>query len=255
MPVVTHGGVSILNAIPLGLGSSCAVDINVEVDASFGKQQPGSALLDTITKFFGERSGREVSVIVKSDLPQGGGLKSSSAVAAGAVSALSSLTGLDVDIPVLAAKLSIEAGVSITGALDDVAASLYGGISICDNTNMRILRKIPFPEGYVFVLLPRGPRREFNPELLRKRWPAFKSISNLLHSGNYIEAMSRNGLTVSQALGYETDVLLKAMELGARASGVSGNGPSLFALVKEGDEGPAMELFSKLGTPIVRRPV
>lgn len=255
MPVITHGGVSILNAIPLGLGSSCAIDINVEVDASYGPQQPGSALLDTITDFFRGKSGREVSVKVKSDLPQGGGLKSSSAVAAGAVSTLSSLTGMEVDVPVLAARLSMEAGVSVTGALDDVAASLYGGISICDNTKMRILRKVPFPDGYTFVLLPRGPRREFNPDLLRKRWPAFKSISTLLHTGNYIEAMARNGLTVSQALGYETDVLLKAMDLGARASGVSGNGPSLFALVKEDEEGPIVDLFSMIGSPIVRRPI
>lgn len=255
MPVITHGGVSILNAIPLGLGSSCAVDLSVEVEASFGRQEPGSALVDTITGYFSKRSGRDVSVKVRSDLPRGGGLKSSSAVAAGAVSALAAITGLEVDVPVLAAKLSIEAGVSVTGALDDVAASLYGGISVCDNTKMKILKRDPFPEGYRFVLLPRGPRRNFDPDLLRRRWPAFKSISTLLYSGNYIEAMSRNGLSVSQALGYETDILLRAVELGAKASGVSGNGPSLFALVKEGDEGPIMDLFSPMGTPIIRRPI
>ncbi len=255
MPVITHGGVSILNAIPLGLGSSCAVDISVEVEASFGQQKPGSALLDTITRHFSELSGRDVSVKVRSDLPPGGGLKSSSAVAAGAVKALAEITGLEVDIPVLAARLSMEAGVSFTGALDDVAASLYGGISVCDNTRMKILKKEPFPDGYSFVLLPRGPRRDFDPSLLRRRWPAFKSISTLLYTGNYIEAMSRNGLTVSQALGYETDLLLKALELGAKASGVSGNGPSLFALVKEGDEGPILDLFSQLGAPIARRTV
>ncbi len=255
MSVITHGGISILNGIPLGLGSSCAVDMKVEVEASFGKQDPGSALLDTVTGFFSSRSGRDVSVKVKSDLPQSGGLKSSSAVAAGAVSALSSLTGIEVDIPVLAAQLSIEAGVSVTGALDDVAASLYGGISVCDNHKMKILKKIPFPEGYSFVILPRGFRTNFNPELLRRSWPSFKNIASLLHTGNFFKAMAHNGLTVSQVLGYETDVLLKAVDMGAKAAGVSGNGPSLFALVKEGDEGPLMDLFSTLGTPVTRRPL
>lgn len=255
MPVTTHGGVSILNAIPLGLGSTCAVDLNVEVEATFGPQQPGSVLVDTIARHFTALSGREACVKVKSEIPQGGGLKSSSAVAAGAVSALSSLTGIEVDIPVLAAQLSIKAGVSVTGALDDVAASLYGGISICDNNKMRILKKVPFPPGYMFVLLTRGPRKNFDPDILRRRWPAFKSISTLLFGGNYIEAMARNGLSVSKALGYETDVLLRAVELGAKASGVSGNGPSLFALVKEDEEGPIMELFATLGSPILRRPV
>lgn len=254
MQVTTYGGVSILNAIPLGLGSSCAVDMKVEVEASFGPHNPGSALVDTITGYFTARSGRETTVRVRSNLPQGGGLKSSSAVAAGAVSALSSLTGIEVDIPVLAAQLSIEAGVSVTGALDDVTASLYGGIAVCDNNKMKILRKLPFPDGYIFVILPRGPRKDFDPDLLRGRWPAFKSISSLLYDGKYIEAMARNGLTVSQALGYETDLLLTAVKLGAKASGVSGNGPSLFALVKEGDEGPIMDLFAPLGTPVARRP-
>lgn len=255
MSVITHGGVSILNAIPLGLGSSCAVDLPVEMDASFGRQPPGSSLLETITRYFMDRSGRDVSVSVKSELPQGGGLKSSSAVAAGAVSALSVLTGIEVDIPVLSAKLSIDAGVSITGALDDVTASLYGGITVCDNTKMRIIKRATFPEGYTFVLLPRGPRQKYDPEALRRRWPTFKSISSLLYAGNYIEAMARNGLAVSQALGYETQVLISAISHGAKASGVTGNGPSLFALVKEGDEGPIMDLFSSLGAPIVRRPV
>lgn len=255
MSVITHGGVSILNAIPLGLGSSCAVDLPVEVEASFGPQSPDSILLDTITRYFSSKSGREVSVKVKSEIPQGGGLKSSSAVAAGAVAALSSLTGMDVDIPVLAAKLSIEAGASITGALDDVVASLYGGISICDNTNMKIVRKVPFPDGYLFVLLPRGPRINFDPEVLRRRWPAFKGIASMVYNGRYIEAMAHNGLTVSQALGYETDLLLKAIDSGTKAAGVSGNGPSLFALVKEGEEGPVMDIFSSLGSPITRRPI
>ena len=255
MPVTTYGAVSILNAIPLGLGSSCAIDLSVQVETAFGHQANGSRLIETITGYFASRSGKEVSVSVRSSLPAGGGLKSSSAVAAGAVASLSSLTGIEVDVPVLAARLSVEAGVSITGALDDVAAALYGGISVCDNTKMKILRRAKLPDGYQFVILPRGPRNSFNPDALRKRWPTFKSISSLLMTGDYIGAMAKNGLAVSKALGYETDLLLRAVELGAKASGVSGNGPSLFALVKEGEEGPIMELLSTLGSPMTVRPV
>jgi shikimate kinase len=48
-------------------------------------------------------------------------------------------------------------------------------------------------------------------------------------------------------MGYEEEILERAERLGALASGVSGNGPSLFAITKEGDEGPIVEEFSKHG--------
>jgi len=46
---------------------------------------------------------------------------------------------------------------------------------------------------------------------------------------------------------YEEEILERAERLGALTSGVSGNGPSLFAITKEGNEGPIVEEFSKHG--------
>ncbi len=251
--VTSFGGVSILNAIPLGLGSTCAVDLRVVATAGYGGREPGSALTRTILKYFQERSGSELHVEIESRIPEGGGLKSSSAVAVSSISALSKLTGVEADVPILAARLSLDAGVSFTGALDDATAAFYGGVSVCDNTNMKIVRKAKLPGNISFVILPRGPRKNFDPMLLRRAWPSFKNISGMVMRGKYLEAMAKNGLTVSEILGYETNILLRAVELGAKASGVSGNGPSLFAAVEEGEEGPIMELFSKLGTPIVAK--
>lgn len=253
--MTSYGGVSILNAIPLGLGSTCAVDLKVVSTAGYGYREPGSVLTKTILKYFQEKSGSELHLEIESQIPESGGLKSSSAVAASSISALSQLTGVKVDVPVLSAKLSLEAGVSVTGALDDATAAFYGGVSVCDNTNMKIIRRAKLPGDLVFVIVPRGPRKDFDPVVLRKSWPNFKHISGLVMMGNYIEAMAKNGLTVSEILGYETEILLKAIELGAKASGVTGNGPSLFAAVNSGEEKPIVELFSSLGNTVVAKVV
>lgn len=250
--MTTHGGISVLNAIPLGLGSTCAVDLKVTVTAGYGGRGPSSSLVETVVKYFSEKSGSELNLEITSEIPEGGGLKSSSAVATASISALSQLTGIHVDVPMLAARLSLEAGVSVTGALDDATAAFYGGISVCDNSKMKIIRRASLPQGLSFVILPRGPRKDFDPMILRKNWPSFKHITGMVLKGNYVDAMARNGLTVSEVLGYETDVLLKTVEMGAIASGVTGNGPSLFALMKAGEESPVEELFSDMGKPIIK---
>lgn len=255
MRVTTYGGLSILNGIPMGLGSACAVDLKVEVDATRGKMDTDSVLVRAILDHFARETGQEYRVEIRSELPEAGGLKSSSAVAAGMISAIARMEGMDVDVPVLAAKLSMECGISVTGALDDAAASFYRGVSVADNSRMKVLRRDAFPDGFSFVIVPRGPRKDFDPQRLRLNWPSFKAISGLVLMKDYLNAMSRNGLTVSKVLGYETEALLRAIELGARSAGITGNGPSMFAVVKEGDEGPVMDHLSGFGKPLITRPV
>ncbi len=253
--VTSYGGISVLNAIPLGLGSTCAVDLKVDVTATYGPPNGNSRLTETIISYFQKETGRDFALDVKSQIPEGGGLKSSSAVATASIAALSRLTGLETDVPLLAAKLSLEAGVSVTGALDDATAAFYGGVSVCDNSKMKIIRRAKMPDGIEFVILPRGPRKDFEPAILQNRWPSFKMIAGLVMMGNYLEAMARNGLTVSEILGYETELLLRATKLGAKAAGVTGNGPSLFAAVGKDEEGQVIDLFSEIGKPITAKVV
>ncbi|MDO5846189.1 MAG: hypothetical protein Q4Q04_04610, partial [Methanocorpusculum sp.] len=54
----------------------------------------------------------------------------------------------------LGAKASIAAKISITGAYDDAAACLLGGLVFTDNKNMRLLRRTAMPEEYAVVILP-----------------------------------------------------------------------------------------------------
>lgn len=255
MPVRTHGGLSILNGISLGLGSTCAIGLDVEVEASHGSMETDSSLIRRILEYFREKTGKDFKLDIRSRIPQAGGLKSSSAVSTAAIASICELEGIEEDVPVLSARLSIESGVSVTGALDDATAAFYGGVSVCDNLKMKVIRRTKFPEGIVFVVLPRGNRTDFDPEPLRRNWPTFKAISGMVMKGDYLGAMASNGLAVSRILGYETDVLIRTVELGAKAAGVTGNGPSLFAAVNEGEEGPVLDLFSTLGKSIVSEAV
>ncbi|MCL4335599.1 MAG: shikimate kinase [Candidatus Thermoplasmatota archaeon] len=255
MLIKTHGGLSILNALPTGLGSTCAIDLEVAAEVRFGTGGASSELLDAIRSHFRRETGKDFMIEIKTGIPSGGGLKSSSAVATAVIAGMSKLTGLEVDIPVLAAKLSLQSGLSVTGALDDAAAAYYGGVSVSDNRKMRLIKMDKFPEGIVFVVIPRSGRSAFDPESLMRHWPIFKKIANSVLGGNYIEAMGLNGLAVSEIFGYETAIVRKALELGALASGASGNGPSIFAAVKEGEEGPVLDLYNSVGEAIIAKVV
>jgi shikimate kinase len=57
-----------------------------------------------------------------------------------------------------------------------------------------------------------------------------------------------NGIAIAKILYPNLeDIIVKALKLGALAAGVSGNGPSLFAVCREGDEEFFQELFSSYG--------
>jgi len=59
--------------------------------------------------------------------------------------------------------------------------------------------------------------------------------------------MRLNGVAVAEILGYDTTPIEESLRKGALAAGISGNGPSLFAACKEGEEGPLMDYLSSLG--------
>ncbi|TRM96102.1 hypothetical protein DJ530_13045 [Sulfolobus sp. E1] len=70
-----------------------------------------------------------------------------------------------------------------------------------------------------------------------------------------LEAMKLNGILIANLLGYSLDPVRDALKKGAVASGISGNGPSYFAIVKEGDEGPVYEILKRYGNVIITRPM
>ncbi|MCS7110672.1 MAG: shikimate kinase [Ignisphaera sp.] len=254
-----YGGVSIVNAIPAWLGSVMAVDLKAHAEASVCSSdcEHQSPLIRTVVGYFREKYNLPpLKIRIDSEIPQTSGLKSSSAVAVATIKAIAHKFSIyEPSIPRLAAELSRIAGVSITGALDDASAAFYGGIVFTDNLNMNILRVSDFRKDLDVVLLFKGVRRKVDVEELRKHYYLFKHVFEAAYSGDIFRAMTMNGLLIARILGYDENVIRRAIELGALASGVSGNGPTMFAVCREGDCGPLIDYFSAYGSTKIVKPV
>ncbi|MDK6028090.1 shikimate kinase [Ignisphaera sp. 4213-co] len=254
------GGISVVNAIPSGLGSAIAIDMKTKIfirRCSNFEKKPSSRLVEKILEYFSSRYGlSNLCADVVSDIPMGSGLKSSSSVAVALIKAVKNLNIVEeLDVPRLAAELSRLAGVSITGALDDAAAAYYGGVVFTDNTNMKVIRVLdPKLEMSVVILIPRGVSRPpMNVDKLRKYSHLFEEVFSIAIQGDIFRAMTLNGLLIARLMGYSEDVPRKALSMGASAAGVSGNGPATFAVCRAGDEGPIIEFFSRYGEVRVHR--
>ena len=174
--VKSPGSATIINAIATGYGSAFGIDLSIKAEARFGK--PGihcssdlgadpklmnicvknvlnhydiaadNSLEDSITNLdFGTGEGIEIKT--ESNLPLGSGLSSSSALSNAVVKAAASLIESnfnlnplsDMELINLGIESSLEAGVTITGAFDDASASYFGGITITDNFNRKLLAR------------------------------------------------------------------------------------------------------------------
>ncbi len=250
-----YAGVSIVNAIPAWLGSTMAVNLKIEVSLEEGSEHH-DGLIGVIIEHFRQSLGIPgLRVSVRSPIPAGGGLKSSSAVAVALIEAIKNKYGLNyIDTPKLASELSIKAGVSITGAYDDSTASYHGGISFTNNKENKLLDLREPPKDLSVIILARGGRTRIDPNALRRFEDLFREIFSIAIRGDILTAMRLNGIAVAEILGYEIEPIRKALRLGALAAGVSGNGPSIFAITKKGEEGPVIDLFSRLGRVLVTEP-
>ncbi|BBG24252.1 shikimate kinase [Sulfuracidifex tepidarius] len=252
-----YAGISIVNAIPSWYGSSGAVGLKVKAEIEETKErekEKESSLIREILDFFESKWDiPHLRVNVESEVPQGSGLKSSSAVSVAIIEEIYRRYNIEyLDPPKLSAILSIKAGVSFTGALDDASSSYYGGISFTNNKRFEIIEMREPPDGVSIVILRKGNRTNVNLKLLTKFSLTFSEIFKIARSCP-LKAMSLNGFLVAEVLGYPKEPIEMAMKKGALAAGISGNGPSYFAVTKEGDEGPIYDLFKKFGEPIITR--
>ncbi|ADM28533.1 shikimate kinase [Ignisphaera aggregans DSM 17230] len=248
-----YGGVTIVNAVPAWLGSAMAIDLRVRVYVDICRPTEicyyQSKLVEYIVKYFMKKYNiPRIKVYISSEIPPSSGLKSSSAVSVALIRCITSRFSIyEPSIPRLAAELSRLAGVSFTGALDDASASYYGGIVFTDNLNMNILKVLDLPKEYTTVLLFHATRNPVDVDRLRRCAYMFRDIFELAYQGEIFRAMTMNGLLIARLLGYNEDIPRKALEKGALAAGVSGNGPTIFAITRRGDEGPIYEYFSLYG--------
>jgi len=250
---------TVLNALATRRGSAFAID--AETTAIVERRDGGftgaiaeapdadTALIERCVELAFERAGADggAHVRTETEIPTAAGLKSSSAAANAAVlAALSAVDAADVE-RAEAARLGVraarETGVTATGAFDDAAASMLGGLVVTDNDDDRLLHRDDV--GWdVLVWTPEARAYSGETDIARceRIAPMADLAFDLATDGAYGRAMTVNGLAFSAALGFPTEPAVEAMP---HATGVSlsGTGPSVVAVGDRAALEPVAELW------------
>jgi len=174
---------------------------------------------------------------VRSPIPAKRGLKSSSAVSVAVAKAVANHVEAQLDprrILGIVADASLKSKTSLTGAYDDAAACLLGGVVFTDNQERRLLRVDILPASLVALVHVPAETKATGDLNLKD----FLHLSDLVGEawrlamkGNYKDAMLVNTLAYAPVLRVHPGFTLQAIERGAFAAGLSGKGPAEVALV------------------------
>jgi shikimate kinase len=256
------GAVSIVNAISTGRGATLGIDSTVEatVEAVEGNgiqiesdnHSMSSRLVNrvvekTIPKR--ELSQNKIIISLKSQIPTGYGLKSSSAISSAISLACHRLFRkkyTDRHVLLAGVDASIETKVSITGAFDDACACYYGGFVVTDNYKRKIVRMERAPAGLEAVVFVPNIRKRGNVKHLRTLGPVFERAWKLASEGQYWNAMVLNGIAGSTILNSDPKIISRAIEAGAIGASVSGNGPAIAAVARSDAVSRIKKVFADL---------
>ena len=256
---VMHGAVSIVNAIATGKGATLGISLNVEsvIEATQGSgivfENKESSLSSRLIKSVIEKAvpkneleKSKLRISLKSEIPSGYGLKSSSAISSVISLACAKLFRPQIDdLQVLrhGVEASIESKVSITGAFDDACACYFGGFAVTDNHNLKIIKSEKAPEDLSAVIFIPRSRKRGNVNKLKILGGVFAQAWSLANNSDYWNAMMLNGLATSTILNSDPRILTELIEAGALAASISGNGPSIAAIAKKANVSSVKKAF------------
>ncbi|HEX7628128.1 MAG TPA: shikimate kinase [Candidatus Methanoperedens sp.] len=240
-----YGAGTIINAISTWKGAAFGIELKTEAEVILtddkkitGYMEEGgdTTLIERSVQLtlsrFGSKTGAKVAT--KSQIPIASGLKSSSAAANASVLATLDALGEKLE-PLEVIKIGVQAAldakVTITGAFDDACASMLGGFVITDNKKKELLKREE-RDSQVLILAPGKRVLSSGTNVMRSRligkWVemAYKEAI----SGNYEKAMTLNGFLYCAALGFSTEPMMAALEVGIEGVSISGTGPAYTAL-------------------------
>ena len=145
---------------------------------------------------------------------------------------------------------------SITGAYDDACSCYYGGFNVTDNAKKKRIQFEKGPSNLIAVIfiavifIPKN-RKRGNLKKLKILSSVFENAWELARKTNYWEAMIINGLATSTILNSDPKIITDLIEKGALGASVSGNGPSIAAIVKKENESSIKKVFSALEGNII----
>ena len=257
-----HGAISIVSAIATGKGAALGISkkVNVEMETSHGKgvvievenKSMSSRLINKVIEKIvskNELAKTKLKISLDTEIPTGYGLKSSSAISTAVAMVCAKLFKprmSDFEILNAGVKASIETKVSLTGAYDDACACYYGGFVVTDNRNKKIVHSEKCLNRVSAVIFIPKSRKRGNIRKLKASSDVFDKAWNLAKKSDYWNAMILNGLTTSTILSSEPKIIPKLLENGALGASVSGNGPSIAAIVKNNAVSKIKNVFSSL---------
>lgn len=264
-----HGACSLLHAAGLGYGCSMALDLPVAVrlldKESKRTLSDPDGLLEAVIDIWianghslpnGLEKG-DLHWAVASKIPPRQGLKSSAAVSVAAIRALISSTKMqleDKDIVLMSAQAQLEAGVSITGSIDDSWACATNGWKLIDVNAETIEEGVllegsgPIAEDWHVMILSRGERvSRPEPEAFAAHQQNFIQALNAIQEGQELVALTWNGRAM---VAITSDSIARKMTNdafvnGARSSGISGSGSAIMVITPSVSK-PSYERLIKL---------
>jgi shikimate kinase len=258
------GAVTIVNAIATGKGAAFGIDLWTKARVKLTNDgvietrildddKEGTMLAERCVRgVFGHFGTSKLGAKVEtnSNIPIARGLKSSSV--AGNAIVLATLAALHKrlkpdDVLELVVNANLQAKVSVTGAFDDAAASLYGNVVVTDNMTRTVLRTFPVGDYSVLLLVP--PEKAYTADADLRQIKTVAKQVEIAHeqalAGKYWDAMTLNGLIYSHVLKLPADVIVESLAAGALAAGISGKGPSYAFVVEEQFKDPVLDVLKR----------
>ncbi len=265
-----YGAGTIINAIATWKGAAFGIDLRTEAEVILTEdkkikgyiEEGGDTRLiercvELVLSRFGSNCGAKVST--KSEIPMASGLKSSSAAANATVLATLDALGEKLE-PIEAIKIGVQAAldskVTITGAFDDACASMLGGFVITDNKKNELISRIE-RDSEVLILAPEKKVLSSTTNVARSRlvgrW--IELAYNEAITGNYEKAMTLNGFLYCAALGFSTEPMFAALEIGIEGVSLSGTGPAYTALGSSELLNKLEPVWGRMGGKVIRTKV
>ncbi len=273
-----NGAGTIVNAIAIWKGAAFCIDLATTADVELDEcsdagdaegagritgrienaDAADTALITRCVSLVLDRFGYRCDGVVttRSEIPIARGLKSSSAAANATVLATLDAIGEALPLPEVVSmgvRAALDVGVTITGAFDDACASALGGIVITNNRNMELVERLEY-ESDVLIYLPEEKAFTADTNITRSKAiaPLVEVAYQLALDHDFENAMTLNGLLYCAALGFDTEIVMSALEIGVSGVSLSGTGSAYTALVGRDQIQELKGCWSDMGGSVIQ---
>jgi len=262
---------TVINAISTWKGSAFAVDLRThaevyiddtgDVRGEVTDRDLGPELIERTAERVLNRFATDKGATVKtrSDVPPKSGMKSSSAAANATTLATVAALGRreevdDLETIRIGVRAAIDAGVTITGAFDDAAASYLGGLVFTDNEENELIECREMEGTALFYVPGEASTTDADVDRAKLLSPLVQDAFDTALRGEVKKALILNGILHCASLGYDPEPAIAALEAGAEAAGLSGTGPTFTALPGP-NPGPVEEAWRDLPGKVLKAPI